>query len=106
MRKRVRKELRLAEFQEFGVALRFRLDSALSRDEVERFADSFLLEAIEGHGLVCGGGCGREWDLFVTRARRGSVTPEHVAAVRAWLERNHSVRDVSVGEPQDAWHSV
>ena len=31
MRKRVRKKLRLAEFQEFGVALRFRLDPALSQ---------------------------------------------------------------------------
>ena len=104
MRKRLRKKLRLGEFQEFGLELRFRLDPALSDDDVDRFTDSFILQGIEANDLMCGGGCGREWDVFVTRARQGSLTSEQVAAVRAWLEGHPSVRDVRLGELQDAWY--
>lgn len=53
---------------------------------------------------MCGGKCGPEWDVFVTRARRGSLTAEQVAAVSAWLEGHASVRDVHLGEFQDAWY--
>ena len=104
MRKRLRKKLGLGEFQEFGFELRFRLDPALGEEEVDRFTDSFLLQGIEANDLMCGGKCGREWDVFVTRARRGSLTDEQVAAVRAWLEAHPSVRDVHLAELQDAWY--
>ena len=104
MRKRLQKKLRLGEFQEFGFELRFRLDPALSDQEVDRFTDSFILQGIEANDLMCGSGCGREWDVFVTRARRGSLTDGQVAAVRAWLEAHPSVRDVRLGELQDAWY--
>jgi hypothetical protein len=106
MRKRLRKKLRLGEFQEFGFELRFRLEPTLGQDEVDRFSDSFLLQAIEDNDLLCGGSCGLEWDVFVTRDRRGSVSAKHTAVVRAWLERHPAVHDVFVGELQDAWHSV
>ena len=104
MRKRLRKKLRLGEFQELGFELRFRLDPALREEEVDRFTDSFILQGIEANDLMCGGKCGPEWDVFVTRARRGSLIDEQVAAVHAWLEAYPSVRDVRLGKLQDAWY--
>jgi len=104
MRKRLRKKLRRGEFQELGFELRFRLDPTLGEEEVDRFTDSFLLQAIEANDLMCGGKCGPEWDVFVTRARRGSLTGEQVTAVSAWLEEHASVRDVHLGELRDAWY--
>lgn len=104
MRKRLRKKLRVVEFRELGFELRFQLDPRLSEGQLDHFTDAFLAQGIEGNNLMCGGGCGREWEVFVTRTGRGSVTAEQLAAVRAWLARRPEVREVSVGQFEDAWH--
>lgn len=106
MKKRLRKKLRLGEFREFGFDVKFRLQPGLDDDAIWRLSDAFLEQAIEGNGLVCGGGCGRAWDVFVTRAGRGTATEQHRTAVTAWLQQHHWVSDIEVGPLIDAWHST
>ena len=103
MRKRLRKKLRLGEFREYGLEVSFRLaDNA----ELDGFWDSFIGDVIEARGLICGGGCGRMWDVFVTRPGRRSATEDDRRDITAWLQRHSHVHDVRISPLVDAWHSA
>ena len=106
MRKRLRKKLRIGEFQELGFELKFRLDEAVSDTEVEPFWDAFIGEAVEPRGLMCGGGCGREWEVFVARPNRQSASEDDRHALEQWLQANRHVVDLQIGPLIDEWHSV
>ena len=75
------------------------------KDEAEDFLWSFLEEAIEGNGLLCGGG-GKApaWSFLVTLARRGSPSSAQREAVGRWLAQQPQVVSHSLGEPWDVWH--
>ena len=59
MKKRLRKKLRLAEFQDWLFPVRITYDAA--RIDSEELLDRFLDEAVEANDLFCGGG-GRNGD--------------------------------------------
>ena len=97
MRKRLRKKLRKGEFREFGFEIAFRVKER--RDEL---LDRFILEAIEGNGLLFGGS---EIGGFATSTANGaSATDDQREKVRAWLEAQPEITDISIGELRDAWH--
>lgn len=106
MRKRLRKKLRMGEFRQFGFEVRFRLPDELPEAGLDAFWDSFIDEAVEARGLLCGGTCGRKWDVFVTRSGRDSATDEDRRAVAVWLEQHPMASAADVGPLVDAWHSA
>lgn len=106
MKKRLRKKLRLGEFREFGFEISFRLSDELDQPGLDRFWDSFIGEAIEARGLMCGGACGRAWNVFVTRTGRRSATEEDRRDLIGWLEQHSNVSDARIGPLIDAWHSA
>jgi uncharacterized protein YggL (DUF469 family) len=106
MKKRLRKKLRLAEFRELGFEVRFLLPDDLDETDLEHFWDAFITDAIEREGLVCGGGCGRAWDIVVARHHRGSATEADRANIYQWLARYGAVRDVTIGPLVDMWHGL
>jgi len=103
MKRRLRKKLHKAEFQELGFNLEFDLSKANSKDFFEKFLDSFLIEAIEDNGLECGGGGREHQDFFVVRYK-GSVSEEQRNAVKEWLEKQPQVSNIVLGELRDAWY--
>lgn len=103
IRKRLRKKRHIGEFQELGFDLSFRLSEHLGQVALDDFCDQFLANAIEARGLLCGGGGGQRWDLFVTRAR-SSVSDQDREAVAGWLSESPYVNDVQVGPLIDAWY--
>jgi hypothetical protein len=106
MRKRLRKKLRKGEFQEMGFEVQFNLPSHADQEQQNAFFDSFIQEAIEKNGLMCGGGCGLAWNVFVTRNQRGTATQSDREIVRSWLERRPEVSGIQFGPLTDAWYSV
>jgi len=84
----------------------FRLPENLDEKGVDAFLEAFLWEAIEAPGLMCGGGCGRVWNVFVVRNGRVSATEEDGRKVGEWLERRPVVSDIRIGLLVDAWHSA
>lgn len=106
MKKRLRKKLRLGEFREFGFEVGFRLSDELDQAGLDRFWEFFIAEAIEVRGLMCGGASGRVWDVFVTRAGRGSATEQDRRDITGWLDRYPDVSEVRIGPLIDAWHSA
>lgn len=104
MKKRMRKKLYLGEFREFGFEVQFRLPSDLSEADQEKFFYTFIDEAIERHGLMCGGGCGTDWDVFVTLADRGSAEEKDRKLVEDWLRNSSLVSEIRIGPLVDAWN--
>ena len=100
--RRLRKKLRIGEFQELGFRVLFEFRPPFAENQNLEFWDAFILQAIEGNGLAYGGGT----DGFVSSWRRGSATETHREAVRSWLGSRAEVASVKVGPLIDAWHSV
>ena len=75
MRKRLRKKRRLQEFTQLAFLAKAQVNQGLPEMAREALLDRFLLEAIEGNDLSCGGGCGPwEWDLVVCANGRRSAS--------------------------------
>ncbi len=106
MKKRLRKKLRLAEFQELGFRVAVTLKDAVSESDFESFLGRFLDGAIEAHGLECGGGGGPKlWDVFTQPVgHRGSATEEHRAGVTAWCNQEDLITRFYVGPFVDSWY--
>jgi len=99
---RLRKKLRVGEFQEFGFGTQVQLKSELPDEAIGSFVDDFLAQAIEPRGLDFGG-----WadSGFVAKASRGSATEDDRAAVLAWLQQRPEVKSAKVSELVDAWNA-
>jgi len=61
---------------------------------MESFWEVFIGEAIEGDGLMCGGACGREWDVAVMRPRRASATEIDRARLAGWFENHPEIQQL------------
>jgi len=105
VRKRLRKKWHVGEFQELGCEVGFQVVDNLSHDAFDAVVDAFISQAIEAHGLLCGGGGKNpEWSVFVTRGGRGSTTEEHRRAIEIWLAARPEVNTVQIGLLVDAWY--
>jgi uncharacterized protein len=99
--RRLRKKLRLGEFQQLGFEVSITLKPNLGIDDLYRFLDEFILETIEKNGLAFGGGsdCG-----FITTWKRESASEAHRTIVENWLSRRQEVVSVALGPLVDAWY--
>lgn len=97
--RRLRKKLRVGEFQQFGFEVSFRLREVRD-DQLVDFWDAFILDAIERNGLAFGGGT----NGFVHPWGRGSANESHRELVRTWLTARPEVVSAQVGPLIDAWH--
>ncbi len=98
--RRLRKKLRVGEFQELGFAVSFELRAGLGEIELIASWDAFILEAVEANGLAYGGGT----NGFVTSWGRGSATETHREAIRLWFTVRTEVESVEVESLEDVWH--
>lgn len=101
--RRLRKKLRVGEFQELGFSFEATLRNPLTSQEEMTLLDALLSELIEPRALAFGG---RANGGFVTCYRRGPATVDDQTAVRAWLEQRPEVASVAIGQLMDAWHIV
>jgi hypothetical protein len=102
--KRLRKKLFQDEFATFGFELECEFKSDLSEEKISEFVDSFFIDAINGEGLVFGGGLSsKRLSGFVGSAKRyGSATEADKAKLHAWLSAQPQVAKVELSEIIDA----
>jgi len=101
---RQRKKLRLGEFREFGFRVTAKIGKEMSEQDKDAFMDDLIATA-EARSLLLGGGLGdEEFFAFVCKdGRRQSTTEEDRAALTKWLSSRAELKDVFVGEMEDAW---
>jgi len=99
--RRLRKKLHLGEFQQLGFEISITLKPNLGIDDLDRFLDEFILDAIEKNELAFGGGTDGG---FITTWKRGSASEAHRAIVENWLRQRQEVISVTLGPLVDAWY--
>ncbi|WP_233862860.1 YggL family protein [Paraburkholderia adhaesiva] len=103
--RRQRKKLRLGEFQELGFAVSATLRRALDDARREALIDAFLMECVEAHVMLFGGGVSDDLDGYIVAdGVRVSATDEQREIVHAWLDGRDEFTDVTVAPLSDAWH--
>jgi uncharacterized protein YggL (DUF469 family) len=100
MKKRLRKKLRLREFQQMGFHTDFNLAISLSPQEMNAFWYK-LIAFVEGQGLEIGGGL---TSFYVVRPGRGTTTEADRESLMVWLHQQLEISNVKVWPLDDAWH--
>ncbi len=97
---RLRKKLRVGEYQEFGFQFAVTYAKELAESEAEVLIDSFLNELIEPRNLALAG-----WVSggYIAYFGRGSASDADREAVREWFLARPEVTSVEVGPLVDAW---
>lgn len=103
---RQRKKLHLGEYQELMFEVSAEVADPAGHGDSEALLDRFLIEAVEGNGLLMAGGIneGKLWAHVMLNAARGSVSPAQREAVAQWLQASGDYRNVQVGPLYDAWY--
>ncbi|WP_114325972.1 YggL family protein [Candidatus Colwellia aromaticivorans] len=99
---RLRKKLRVDEFQELGFDAAWQLNDDITSDELDAFIDKFFSEVIQPSGLGFGGEGDTLWHGLICTQKLGSCTNENRAAVEKWLTDN-GAKSVAVSELYDVW---
>jgi uncharacterized protein YggL (DUF469 family) len=103
--KRLRKKLRVGEFQELVFWISFML-SEIDQEALNDFIDRFITRAIKNNNLRFAGGIGESAEGFVRLDKRGSITEEHKTLVKSWLDMDPLVTDIKIGELIDVKEGV
>ena len=109
MRKRIRKKKHLGEFRQVGFSVDCKLRPGLSAAEFDQFTDEFIINAVEAHGLVFGGGGSpdRGWSGVICRDDRyESTTEADKAAVQGWLQQRADIETFRLSGFWDVWRGA
>jgi uncharacterized protein YggL (DUF469 family) len=99
--RRLRKKMRVGEFQEFGFEYELKVRQALAPEQEEALMDRFVRELLVPRNLAAAG-----WvrEGFVTAFARGSATEDDRQATQAWLATQPEVAEATVSALKDAWY--
>ncbi|WP_299793861.1 YggL family protein [uncultured Shewanella sp.] len=102
--RRLRKKLRVDEFQEFGFDINWTFDESVSEEQIDSVVDQFIDEVIEPRQLGFHGGGHKEWEGIIATQVIGKCTEDDRAAVIDFW-KGQQVSDVVVSELYDIWWS-
>ncbi|MFB0981471.1 MAG: 50S ribosome-binding protein YggL [Alteromonadaceae bacterium] len=100
--RRLRKKLRVDEYQELGFDVAFKLADGTDNDAVDTFLNNFFSEVIQPNALGFGGEGDVLWHGLVCTQNIGKCTDENRTAVESWLNENGATA-VAVSELYDVW---
>lgn len=101
---RLRKKLRVDEFQELGFDINWTFNSDISESEIDTIVDKFISDVIEARELGFHGGGHLQWEGIIATQRLGKCSQDDRAAVSEFWQ-TQKVSQVNVGELYDIWWS-
>jgi uncharacterized protein YggL (DUF469 family) len=99
---RLRKKLRVDEYQELGFDLAWKLDDGTDSEAIDAFLSKFFDEVIDPNHLGFGGEGDTLWHGLVCTQQIGKCTEEHRQLVEKWLTDNGAT-SVTVSALYDVW---
>jgi len=99
---RLRKKLRVDEYQELGFDVAWQFNEGITGEELDTFINNFFAEVIEPNGLGFGGEGDHIWHGLICTQKLGKCTEEHRQAVEKWLNEN-GAKSAKVSELYDVW---
>ncbi len=102
--RRLRKKLRVDEFQELGFDVSWTFNESVSESDIDAIVDQFIEQVIEPRKLGFHGGGHKEWEGIIATQTIGKCTEEDRTAVTDfWAKQN--VTNVEVTDLYDIWWS-
>ncbi|AQS37508.1 hypothetical protein Sps_02350 [Shewanella psychrophila] len=102
--RRLRKKLRVDEFQEFGFDVNWTFAESVSEEQIDIIVDQFIEQIIEPRKLGFHGGGHKQWEGIIATQSIGKCSQDDLTAVTEfWKEQ--AVSDVVVSELYDIWWS-
>ncbi len=99
---RIRKKLRVDEFQELGFDVHWCFNEDVTEEQIDAIVDQFINEVIEPNKLGFSGSGHKVWEGLICTQAVGKCTEEHRQAVQAfWAKQPAS--EVQVTELYDLW---
>lgn len=98
--RRLRKKMRIDEFQEIGFIVTWSFPEGTAIEQVDATIDQFIHDVFEVHDLSFEGGGYLQWEGLVCQQKIGKCTEEHRGLVSNWLE-DKGMLEVRVGELMD-----
>ena len=99
---RLRKKLRVDEYQELGFDIAWQLPKNSTNEGVDAFLEQFFAEIIQPNGLGFGGEGDTLWHGLICTQTLGKCTAEHQETVKNWLTANGAT-SVAVSDLYDVW---
>ncbi|GIU51585.1 MULTISPECIES: 50S ribosome-binding protein YggL [Shewanella] len=100
--RRLRKKLRVDEFQELGFDVVWTFEESISEEDIDKTVDEFIDQVIEPRNLGFHGGGHKMWEGIIATQQIGKCTEEDVAAVKAFWEAK-KVSELEVSALYDIW---
>ena len=101
--RRLRKKLRVDEFQELGFDLSWRFAEGTSEDAMDALLDDLIAEVIVPNKLAFAADGELEWDAMICTEALGKCTEEQRQQVESWLSAK-GVLDLEVRPLFDLWY--
>ncbi|EDQ01761.1 hypothetical protein SHEWBE_1761 [Shewanella benthica] len=102
--RRLRKKLRVDEFQEFGFDVNWTFAESVSEELIDTVVDQFIDQVIEPRQLGFHGGGHKQWEgIIATQAIGKCSEDDRSAVIEFW--KGQTVSDVVVSELYDIWWS-
>lgn len=101
---RLRKKLRVDEYQELGFDVSWVFDASVSEQDIDSVVDEFINEVIEKRNLGFHGGGHKDWQGIVATQQLGKCTEDDRDAVKEFW-RNQKVSQIEISELYDIWWS-
>ncbi|MPY21015.1 DUF469 domain-containing protein [Shewanella psychropiezotolerans] len=102
--RRLRKKLRVDEFQEFGFDVNWTFDESVSEEQIDTIVDQFIEQVIEPRQLGFHGGGHKQWEGIIATQSIGKCSEEDRTAVTEFW-KGQTASDVVVSELYDIWWS-
>lgn len=99
--RRLRKKMRLQEFQEMGFEIRMKPKQSMDSTQQDAVFERFLTEVLEVRDLAYGGS---DSAGYITRFSAGSVDEDDRLAVLQWLKAQPEYDEVMASPLSDAWY--
>ena len=100
--RRLRKKLRVDEFQELGFDVQWTFEDSVSEEQIDQLVDKFIDEVIEARKLGFHGGGHKSWEGIVATQKLGKCTDDDRNAVLAFWQAQPA-SNVEVTELYDLW---
>lgn len=102
--RRLRKKLRVDEFQELGFDVSWTFNDSVSESDIDAVVDQFIDQVIEPRNLGFHGGGHKEWEGIIATQTIGKCTEEDRTAVTDFWSKQ-DVINVEVTDLYDIWWS-
>lgn len=100
MKKRLRKKLRVGEFQELGFKISVKLPESISEEEFDQQIEDFTVNIVGKHEMLCSGlEADKELTLYLENAQPySSITIDQRRVVEEWMSNSTFFKNYTVSE--------